>query len=282
MTTHKKIKRPNIDWQDLRYLSVWQKLYNIILPYPFLMISWYFAYQQSFVMAVIFSYFFVITAYRQGHDLYHRSLGVHRYLSTFLLVLISLLSFSSLHSMKYSHLEHHRNPLSENDEEGYLAHGTWYQALMGGLEFRYRIYKHGYRLAPTKEKTKIILESLLIVLLVVITFFSQSMILLYQFWVMFVINIFAGVFAVWGLHHDCDDGIARTERNPVVNALTFNLFYHVEHHLFPAVPTQHLPKLAKRLDKHAPHLTKNKVFGILSISWIQKQDNDCPIKGLFA
>nr|WP_284143859.1 fatty acid desaturase [Psychrobacter sp. WY6] len=29
------------------------------------------------------------------------------------------------------------------------------------------------------------------------------------------------------------------------------MLYHVEHHLFPAVPSNHLPELAKRLDATA-------------------------------
>jgi fatty acid desaturase len=41
--------------------------------------------------------------------------------------------------------------------------------------------------------------------------------------------------------------------------LTFNLLYHAEHHLFPAVPSNHLPELARRLDKAAPQLTRQRV-----------------------
>jgi len=67
-------------------------------------------------------------------------------------------------------------------------------------------------------------------------------------------NCFTGFFAVWLVHHDCDpSGIfARTERHWLANALTLHLFYHLEHHLFPAVPAWHLPELARRLDKVLP------------------------------
>ena len=34
--------------------------------------------------------------------------------------------------------------------------------------------------------------------------------------------------------------------------LTFNMFLHVEHHLFPQIPTAHLPLLARRLDAALP------------------------------
>jgi fatty acid desaturase len=38
------------------------------------------------------------------------------------------------------------------------------------------------------------------------------------------------------------------------------MFYHLEHHLFPAVPTSHLPELARRLDAVAPALNSKRVF----------------------
>jgi len=43
--------------------------------------------------------------------------------------------------------------------------------------------------------------------------------------------------------HDCDRThfIARTLRKKVENYLSFAMFYHVEHHIFPQVPTCHLP-----------------------------------------
>jgi len=69
-------------------------------------------------------------------------------------------------------------------------------------------------------------------------------------------------FAVWTVHHDCDRShfIARTLRGWLKNALTFSMFFHVEHHLFPKVPTCHLGRLAQRLDDAAPELQQKRVF----------------------
>ena len=69
-------------------------------------------------------------------------------------------------------------------------------------------------------------------------------------------------FAVWTVHHHCDRThyIARTLRGRIRNALTFNMFRHIEHHLFPAVPTRHLAALSIRLDEAAPELKKKIVF----------------------
>lgn len=274
-----------IEWQDLRHLSAWQVAYNVILPYPFLALSWWAFSQSHYGLAVIGSYFFVIIAYRQGHDIFHQALGLPRWLNTGLLFLISIFSFTSLHSMKYSHLLHHRQPLSDHDTEGYLAKLSWYQALAGGLLFRYRLYKHGFALTPNSQKPKLIIESLVILAMTMATFVTQTEILLYQFAVMFVMNAFAGVIAVWALHHDIDEQsvasgvVARTERNRLANVLTFNLLYHAEHHLFPAVPSNHLPILARRLDEKLPILTSKRV---LPFSQSHSHNETCPFRKLLA
>jgi beta-carotene hydroxylase len=38
------------------------------------------------------------------------------------------------------------------------------------------------------------------------------------------------------------------------------MFYHLEHHLWPAVPTCHLPRLAERLDAVAPGVRERQVI----------------------
>ena len=69
-------------------------------------------------------------------------------------------------------------------------------------------------------------------------------------------------FAVWTVHHHCDRThyIARTLRNRIKNRVTFDMFRHIEHHLFPRVPTCHLPELSRRIDMAAPELKRKIVF----------------------
>jgi len=63
-------------------------------------------------------------------------------------------------------------------------------------------------------------------------------------------------FAVWITHHHCEGDalVARTQRARFVNFLTYNMFFHLEHHLFPAVPVSRLGRLAARLDAAVPEL----------------------------
>ena len=52
-------------------------------------------------------------------------------------------------------------------------------------------------------------------------------------------------------HHDFGDTPmtqTRTLRGRVIPALFLELTYHLEHHLYPAVPSHHLAELSRRLD----------------------------------
>src|SRR5215217_595684 len=54
--------------------------------------------------------------------------------------------------------------------------------------------------------------------------------------------------------------LARTLHGKVKNRISFEMFFHLEHHLFPKVPTCHLSRLADRLDSAAPELQAHQVF----------------------
>ena len=297
----------SVKWQDLRQLTNSQIAYNIILPYPFLLLSWWFASQSWYVLACVASYLFFAAAFRQAHDGYHHSLGTGKRMTTIILILLSVLLMTSLHSIRATHMEHHRNPLGDSDIEGSLAKVSWWRAMLGGVTYRLDIYRQGLRLSSRHNQRIAWLEfgliASVIIITIVLTSFADAaiamlaQILIYHIMTMMLANASVGIIAVWGVHHDCDETIARTERNPLVNLLTFNLLYHVEHHLFPAVPSNHLPELAKRLDTAAPHLTKQHVLpskdtivSFIDNRWNKLKDNyqnnndknDCPIRKRFA
>jgi len=91
---------------------------------------------------------------------------------------------------------------------------------------------------------------------------SGSGVLNYHVMAMLAAHCMTAFFAVWTVHHHCDRThyLARTLRSRMKNAITFDMFRHIEHHLFPAVPTRHLAKLSERLDVAAPELKRNIVF----------------------
>ena len=297
-----------VKWQDLRSLTRGQIAYNVILPYPFLLLSWWFASQSWYVLACGASYLFFAAAFRQAHDGYHHSLGTGKRTTTGILLLLSVLLITSLHSIRATHMEHHRNPLGDSDIEGSLAKVSWWQAMLGGVTYRLSIYRQGLRLSSRRNQRIAYLEFGLIASVIatalVLSVFPiavpaiamSAQVLMYHILTMMLANASVGIIAVWDVHHDCDETVARTERNLLVNFLTFNLLYHVEHHLFPAVPSNHLPQLAKRLDAEVPHLTEARVLptmanvvDFINYRWNKlkdkyqnNNDSDCPIRKRFA
>ncbi len=268
-----KQARQAVQWKDLRTLAWWQVLLNVLLPYPFLALAWWSAWQGYVILALLGWFLFFTASFRQAHDGFHRSLGLGKRATDWLLCLSSGLLITSNHAIRQTHLQHHRAPLDESDVEASFYKLKWWQAIAGGTSFWLSLQWHGLALAnersgARRERHKIYADfacvAVMLVLALVLCFSFDITVLLYHVLVMVVANSFVGFVAGWCVHHGCGNGddeiIARTERNWLVNLLTFNLLFHMEHHLFPTVPTNHLPQLAKRLDKIAPEMTRLRVM----------------------
>lgn len=250
-----------IEWQDLCQLRRSQVLYNILLPLPFLCLSWLCAAQAWWLPALLAAFLFFTAALRQAHDAYHRTLGVNNVTNELILLLLSVTMLCSTHAIRRTHLNHHQDPLGKGDVEGNWARLPWYQAVIGGAWFSVRIQWFGLCHGRLQQRILVVVDFLLISAVLIIAAITQHPIMLYHVLVMLLANTLVGFFAVWSVHHDCDATVyARSERRPLINMLTFNLLYHIEHHLFPAVPTNHLPILAQRLESRAPQWTNQPVL----------------------
>ena len=254
----------NIEWQDLRQLKPTETVYNIFLSLPFLLLSWWSAWQGFWLLALAATFFFFTAALRQAHDCYHRTLGVSKVATELMLFLLSITMLCSTHAIRHTHLNHHRDPLGDSDVEGNWARLPWYQAILGGGLFSIAIQWFGLTHGSRRNRILVGFDMLLIFAVIAAAFITMHPVLVYHVLVMILANTMVGFFALWSVHHGCDDMVyARSERHPLINVLTFNLLYHIEHHLFPAVPTNHLPRLAKRLDAVAPQWTQQPVIPFL-------------------
>ncbi|WP_201580606.1 fatty acid desaturase family protein [Psychrobacter glacincola] len=255
----------SIEWQDLRQLSLGETVYNIFLSLPFLLLSWWSAWQGWWLLALVATFFFFTAALRQAHDCYHRTLGVSKVATELMLFMLSITMLCSTHAIRHTHLNHHRDPLGDSDVEGNWARLLWYQAILGGGIFSIAIQWFGLTHGSRRNRILVACDMLLIFAVIATAFITMHPVLIYHVLVMILANTMVGFFAVWSVHHGCDDVVyARSERHPLINLLTFNLLYHIEHHLFPAVPTNHLSILAKRLDAAAPQWTQQPVIPFLA------------------
>jgi fatty acid desaturase len=208
------------------------------------------------------SFYVFLTGLRQSHNAQHYALGLPRLVQDFVLFTLSLLMLASMHAVQATHLHHHRHCLEETDDEGATARLSWWRALLVGPWFFIRLHLSAWRLARFRKRAWISVEVACGVLVVASPFGLQVWSAMrWHVLAMLAGECLTGFFAVWTVHHGCagrEPG--RTQRGRWLSLISYSMFFHAEHHLFPAVPTPHLAKLARRLDAVMPELSERAVL----------------------
>jgi len=138
----------------------------------------------------------------------------------------------------------------------------WARPLLVGPLFLVRLHVSAWRLAGRGKRVWITIE--LFAIAGVILFAVCITRWIAPRWhagAMLAGECLTGFFAVWTVHHGCaahEPG--RTQRGQWLNLISYSMFFHAEHHLFPAVPTAHLQELARRLDGAMPELRQRTVL----------------------
>ncbi len=252
-----------VGWRDLVRVTPFEILLEVLLPLTWLSASLLMAASGSYVLALSFSFVFFLTGLRVVHNAFHFSLGLSRRATDTVLWLMSVLMLGSMHAVQFNHLRHHRLNLGENDIEGKHAEMPAWRALLFGPAFPILIHITAFRYGSQKLRAIVAAELLLNASWIAFAFVLwNNRVLRYHLTAMAIGQCLTAFFAVWTVHHHCDRThyIARTLRNKIKNGITFNMFLHVEHHLFPRVPTCHLPELSRRIDLAAPELKTKIVF----------------------
>ena len=257
-----------IIWRDLVRVRRVEVIAELLLPVVWLAASLAAAQLATrepgwYPVALGLSFVFFLTGLRIVHNAFHYALGLPRGATDGLLWIMSVVMLGSLHAVKFNHLRHHVTPHGEEDVEGRSAEMPWWGALLYGPVFTWRLHATALARGPTRLKAAVAGELLLNALWIACVFgLPGSPVLRYHVLAMTAGHCLTAFFAVWTVHHHCDRThySARTLRGRVKNAVTFDMFRHIEHHLFPAVPTRHLAELSMRLDRIAPELKEKKVF----------------------
>lgn len=258
----------SVEWKDLLPLTRWEIVKEILLGLPWLTASLIFANLTSqsylwYAPALACSFIFFLCGLRQVHNAYHYVVGVSRPATEWMMFIISMQMLSSMHALQQTHLHHHSHCMDEEDAEAASARMKGWQAILFGPYFYYLIHKKGIELANPRQKKWIAAEFICLAVWVSCALFVLDIPLLkYHIVAMLVGQCLTAFFAVWTVHHDCDRShfIARTLRNRLKSLIAFDMFFHLEHHLFPKVPTCHLHLLAERLDAAAPELSQKQVY----------------------
>ena len=175
---------------------------------------------------------------------------------------LSLLMMNSMHVVQVTHLHHHKHCLNEYDVEGHCAKMPFYEAILYGPLFTIYMHKNAWKLGSQYQRKWIALEVTGEIIFLIFALTSGILILEIFVLLMLLANCLTGFFCVWLVHYGCDGikKVSRTMRSSIVNKITMNMLLHVEHHLFPQVPTYNLGKLAQRIDKEAEKFRQNLVF----------------------
>jgi len=253
----------SIRWRDLVGVTRLEVFWEPVLPALWLAASLAGAWSHHYLVALPLSFMFFLTGLRLVHNAFHSALGVSARATHAVLWVMSIVMLGSMHAVRFNHLRHHHAMLGENDVEGRCATMPGWCAILFGPVFPILLHCAALRHGDRKLRVIVGLELLLNLVWITLVFgFFDSRILRYHVSAMLVGQCLTAFFAVWTVHHHCDRThyIARTLRHRVKNLITFNMFLHVEHHLFPGVPTCHLPELSRRIDGVAPELRSKIVF----------------------
>jgi len=247
-----------IAWRDLMAMRPVDGVVECLHPLPWLLASWLFASLGSWGAAITCSFMFFLTALRLNHEAIHHNLGFARRGHRLVLHGLSALMLGSNSAVAHNHLHHHVRVGKPDDLEGKCGRMSAWKVFVFGPVFPIEMHLAAWHRGGPGLRRRMQIDGALNAAVIALALVAGAPLLVYHVAVMVAAQCLTAFFAVWITHHDCEDEglIARTQRSPLVNFLSYNMFLHLEHHLFPAVPVRRLALLAARLDAAVPAIAQ--------------------------
>ncbi|HEY2837536.1 MAG TPA: fatty acid desaturase [Pirellulales bacterium] len=189
-----------------------------------------------------------------SHDLVHGTLGLSSRWNHVLLSIIEFAGLRSGHAYQAAHLQHHSRFPHFDDVEGAAAHGTLLGAMLAGPLHQLKIWCWAVRHAR-RYRAWIIAEGLacLVILLGAVASWPVTHAPA-AYLALVVLGSWTFPLITSYLPHNPHGKNAlrqtRRFRGVVAEVLFRRHLYHIEHHLYPAVPHQQWHELANRLDPY--------------------------------
>lgn len=213
------------------------------------------AYLQFWWLTPLITFFIFVSVVTAAHDVVHGSLGLRRRQTELMLFLTGIVLLESGHAYRTTHLQHHRRFPAEDDPEGYPAKLRFIGAILYGPIFLVRLWLWAFQrnVRHPDQQYWLIVEAVLPFLALVggiILWPATPALLLYV--VMALIGSWVYPLLTVYLPHRAYGETPLTQthtlRGRIIPAIFLELTYHLEHHLYPQVPSHHLKDLAQRLD----------------------------------
>jgi beta-carotene hydroxylase len=258
---------PTIDQlgRDLLYVRPWRCAASLVQPFVCIAVYATFAALGLWPLAVVtLMYLSFITYGSISHDLVHRTLGLPPWLNDVLLSVIELLAFRSGHAYRLAHLHHHARFPHDDDIEGAAAKMSLPRAIVEGFVYWPRIVTWSLRrshrlrglvLAETLAGILLLAACLLCVRVTIIPAVYAALMVMGT-WIFPLVTSY--------IPHNAAGRSrlfqTRLFRGRVISLIAMDHLYHLEHHLYPAVPHHNWVRLARRLD---PYLSASGVQPIV-------------------
>ncbi|HEX4131252.1 MAG TPA: fatty acid desaturase [Pirellulales bacterium] len=239
--------------RDLLTLSRSQRFVALTLPFVWTGAYAFFAAIGWWPAAIVAAAGYTFYSYGStSHDLVHGNLGLPSWLTNVFLAFIELAGMRSGHAYRAAHLHHHAFFPDHDDVEAAGAHTSFTGALLQGPAHQVSIWRWALRYA-NRDRAWIIGEITAIACIAVASILISQVTPAPLVWVVLVVlGSWTFPFLTAWLVHDSQgaDILQQTRRfRGNVAAIVFrNHLYHLEHHLYPRVPHQRWPELARRLD----------------------------------
>lgn len=239
---------------DLLATSPSKRFLSMARPFICVGLYGFFAALGWWPLAILAVMLLFITIVASAHDLVHRSLGLPHRLNNILLALIGMLVLESGHAYRATHLQHHRCFPDDDDPEGDPARMGFWRTILEGPIFLFRLWLWAWRRAP-EERPWLLLEAAWFVgfSLASLNLWPQTPALL-----VYTLLVIAGswIYPLSTVHlpHNVNGQNALfqtyTLRGRIIPKLFLELTYHLEHHLYPAVPSHNYAELSRRLEPY--------------------------------
>ena len=189
------------------------------------------------------------------HDVVHGTLGLSRRQTDWALFIMGAVLLESGHAYRATHRQHHKNFPNDDDPEGYPAKIGLVGAILYGPIFLWRLWGWAFwrNRGNLTQQVWLIVEIGLPISAVMCGFrllattpgvLCYLLLALVGSWVYPLLTVYLP-------HKDYGDTPltqTHTLRGTLIPALFLELTYHLEHHLYPQVPSHNLAELARRLD----------------------------------
>jgi beta-carotene hydroxylase len=230
---------------------------RLALSRPFIGLSaWALAaYAQVWWLTPFLAFWLFVVVVTVTHDVVHGSLGLSRRQTDWSLFVFGAILLESGHAYRTTHFRHHAVFPGSDDPEGDPARMGFWQAVLCGPLFLPRLWRWAYARQKDRgsERLWLIVEALwplAVFSIGVFVWTRTAAVLIYAG----LVIIGSWVYPLFTVHlphrHYGDTPFTQTHtvRGRIIPALFLELTYHLEHHLYPQVPSHHLPELSRRLE----------------------------------